>query len=267
MHVIAQPGVRERFWEELSAAEHAALLLDYDGTLAPFRVKRDQATPYEGIHQRLRAIMKGRTRVVVISGRSVREVAELWGSEPRPEMWGTHGFERLWTDGRYESSELDEFCREQLERADEALTFEGLDPRLERKPASLVVHWRGLDPEVQREVRGCALRQWAPFVTRTGLKVHEFDGGLELRPRSFDKGRAVRTLLEESPPQTVVAYLGDDLTDEDAFKTVHGRGLAVLVRPEYRTTAADLWLRPPEELMAFLERWASATGGEHEREP
>ena len=55
-----------------------------------------------------------------------------------------------------------------------------------------------------------------------------------------------------------MAYLGDDLTDEDAFRAVATRGLGILVRQELRKTAAVAWLRPPEELLDFLHRWARA---------
>jgi len=49
--------------------------------------------------------------------------------------------------------------------------------------------------------------------------------------------------------------LGDDRTDEDAFKSIKGRGLGVLVREAFRPTYADVWIKPPEELLAFLARW------------
>jgi trehalose-6-phosphatase len=58
-----------------------------------------------------------------------------------------------------------------------------------------------------------------------------------------------------------VAFLGDDLSDEAAFRAVRRigkRGLSVLVRREFRETAAEIWLRPPGELLVFLERCANA---------
>jgi trehalose-6-phosphatase len=52
-----------------------------------------------------------------------------------------------------------------------------------------------------------------------------------------------------------IAYLGDDQADEEAFRALQNRGLRILVRPEWRETAADVWLRPPEELVDFLFQW------------
>ena len=57
-----------------------------------------------------------------------------------------------------------------------------------------------------------------------------------------------------------MAYLGDDRTDEDAFRALRGRGLSVLVRAEPRETAADAWIRPPEELIEFLRTWRREAG-------
>jgi len=56
-----------------------------------------------------------------------------------------------------------------------------------------------------------------------------------------------------------VAYLGDDLTDEDAFAAMGNRGLSILVRGEVRRSCARFWLRPPEELLHFLDEWIAAS--------
>ena len=89
-----------------------------------------------------------------------------------------------------------------------------------------------------------------------------FDGGVEIRVSNTDKGYAVKSILGASSPDAAVAYLGDDLTDEDAFQALKDRGLRVLVRPQHRPTAADLWLKPPEELGEFLHQWLLTCGGE-----
>jgi len=77
-----------------------------------------------------------------------------------------------------------------------------------------------------------------------------------------DKGDAIRAILTETKPDAAVAYLGDDQTDEDAFRALKGRGLTALVRPQSRPTAADIWLQPPQELIEFFDDWLHAVGGE-----
>jgi trehalose-6-phosphatase len=56
----------------------------------------------------------------------------------------------------------------------------------------------------------------------------------------------------------VIAYLGDDRTDEDAFHALRGRGLTVLVRDQPRPTLAEVQLRPPQELIQFFRDWLAA---------
>jgi trehalose-phosphatase len=85
--------------------------------------------------------------------------------------------------------------------------------------------------------------------------VHAFDGGLELRPKNRGKSDVVQQLLQESSNDTPVAYLGDDLSDEEAFKTLGDRALKVLVREQWRPTLADVHLIPPDELLKFLDQW------------
>jgi trehalose 6-phosphate phosphatase len=66
-----------------------------------------------------------------------------------------------------------------------------------------------------------------------------------------------KSILEETTGEAVVAYLGDDLTDEDGFEALKDRGIGVLVRKNYRPTKADIWIKPPKELLDFLSEWVS----------
>jgi trehalose 6-phosphate phosphatase len=250
------------FLERVRTAAQRVLLLDYDGTLAPFTVDREHAFPYPEVPPLLAQIATAGTRLVLISGRPARDVLLLSGIHPHPEIWGSHGLERLKPDGTYEAQPLSERQLLGLRNASEALRTRGIDSRTETKPGSVAVHWRGLqDPEVQ-QIRNQVKELWISMASERELELREFDGGLELRASGINKGNAVRTILEESGADSAVAYLGDDLTDEDAFRALHGRGLSALVRPEFRTTAADVWLRPPQELIRFLSAWLRATGGE-----
>ncbi len=78
-----------------------------------------------------------------------------------------------------------------------------------------------------------------------------------------NKGYALKTVLAELGTAAAAAYLGDDFTDEDAFKVMKGAGLSVLVREQYRPTAADVWLKPPEELLEFLMHWKKSIEAAH----
>jgi trehalose 6-phosphate phosphatase len=120
-------------------------------------------------------------------------------------------------------------------------------------------HWRGLGPKQIAAIRQLVLEHWVSNQLHSALDWREFDGGIELLVPGRDKGYAVEVVLAELGDQAAAAYLGDDLADESAFRALRGRGLGVLVRPEFRHTAADAWVRPPEGLLAFLERWLACT--------
>ncbi len=255
---ILKPGINlNKFFNQLHEAEHCALLLDYDGTLAPFHVSPGLARPYPGISPLLDAIMQnGHTRVILISGRWTRDLLPLTGLKHTPEIWGSHGWERLFPDGRYEAATPDETALRGLAEADTWIEeIIDLGGRTEQKPSRLAIHWRGLDRLHVERIRNLVRENWAMQAQDTGLALHDFDGGIELRVPGRNKGHALDTVLGEMPATTAAAYLGDDLTDEDAFHAIQGRGLGVLVREELRATAADLWLTPPRELIEFLTQW------------
>jgi trehalose-phosphatase len=246
----------ESFFRQLDAAFEKALLLDYDGTLAPFHVHPDMATPYPGVQEILDKIMEvPDTRVVIISGRWIKDLTPLLRLRNQPEIWGSHGLERMKTDGSYEIASMEEERLSGLVRADEWIASVGLSERCEEKPGCLALHWRGMDEGSIRKIRSRVMPEWSLIAEAWGLHMLEFDGGIELRVPSRHKGDAVQTILEETGEGVCAAYLGDDRTDEDAFKSIKGKGVGVLVSEALRPTCADMWIKPPEELLAFLARW------------
>lgn len=256
----AEPDI---FFDRLRCARNRALLLDYDGTLAPFTADRSHAIRYPSIPELLDSIMSTcQTRVALITRRPAHEIAPLLGLDPHPEIWGTHGLERLYSDGRYETAYLTDDSLHALAEAEAWLEDEGLEGVVESKPGALAVHWRGLGPKEAEEVRACAYRTLSAIAADSSLALTELECGLELRVRTRSKGDAVRTILSELGPDAAVAYLGDDAGNEEAFCELSGRGLTVLVRPSYRVTAAQMWLRPPSELVQFLADWIRACGGD-----
>jgi trehalose-phosphatase len=263
MSIAVQVSLSGTFFERLAQARSSILLLDYDGTVAPFVAERDKAFPYPGVRELVDAIMSTcHTRVVFVSGRPAAEIPPLFGTTPCPEVWGCHGLDR-WIAGTPSSSfAVEPEVRSALARVIEALLQCGLEEMLEVKPGSVVVHLRGLNATHRAAVHAITQPALAAAAIPGQLEVREFDGGLELRVATPHKGDVVRAVLEDLNPNVPVAFLGDDLTDEDAFVALNGRGLTVLVRPELRPTAAQMWIRPPEELRDFLADWLRAAGGE-----
>lgn len=246
-------------WEALRLSPRRVLVLDFDGTLSPFVDDPAQARPYPGVRQRLEAIMsRPGCRVVFVTGRAAEDLSGLLGLESAPEIWGSHGGERLLPSGDKVAMPMGDARRQGLEQAEAWASDSGLADRLERKPGCLAFHLRGLDSgrasDLERRVR----ERWASLAAGTGLALHDFDGGLELRVPGFDKGLAVRAVLEEEGPGAVVFYLGDDLTDEDAFAALGDRGVGVLVRARARESRAHWHLVPPRELLEFLDAWLDA---------
>ncbi|NIA08651.1 MAG: trehalose-phosphatase [Nitrospiraceae bacterium] len=245
-----------RFWGLLRERRNSVLLLDYDGTLAPFRAQRDKAVPYPGVRHAIKRIMAAGCRVVIISGRSVRDLLPLLAVYPTPEIWGAHGRERLYSTGTYQLVPIGTEAIGALRKAMKWVKASGLESYIESKPGCLAFHVRGLVARQANKMLAQVREAWAPLGERHGLELHTFDGGLELRAEGCNKGQAVEAIFQESGPDLVAAYLGDDMTDEDAFRVIKGRGLGVLVRSELRSTGANLWIRPPQELLQFLSKWA-----------
>ncbi len=250
----------EAFLHQIASAPASVLLLDYDGTLAPFDVDRSRAYPYPGVVPILRRIVQtGRTRVIILSGRPVVELRPLLAPMESLEMWGAHGMEHQSGDGGYISCRVNEEDATLLEEAGQWAAAAGIMPCAEIKLGGIAVHWRGLPSSEARRVQDLARQGWGGLAEKSGLKLLQFEAGLELRIPHPNKGDAVRAILAGLDSSVPVACLGDDLTDEDAFRALDKRGLSVLVKADYRETEAGAWIRPPEELIDFLERWLTST--------
>ncbi len=246
----------DQFFTQLRSAPQRLLMLDYDGTLAPFTSQRGNATPYPAIIPVLQALnedLNGRT--VVISGRAIADLLPLLPEGFLPEIWGSHGWEHRRADGSMVPPDLDSGTRRQLDIEWEWLCAHVPSDQTEKKPTSVALHWRGLETDTQSALRALAHKRWKLLYKTTAVEMHIFDGGVELRANGRSKAHAVEALLAEYSIPPAAAYLGDDRTDEDAFLALGNRGLRILVREEFRPTNADIQLAPPEELKTFLEQW------------
>lgn len=247
------PGFSFRkFLDRVRESSERQLFLDYDGTLAPFTEDPASARPYPGVLPLLQSIQDdGRTHLCIITGRAIDSLLPLLPLRPLPEVWGAHGFEHRTRAGVYRQLPVPVSVATGLQQLSHTLAH----LRREEKPGSLAIHWRGEDPAAIDGIRQDLDRAWNALPDRTGLLMRDFDGGVEFKARSYDKGSAVRAARV---PGAVCAFLGDDRTDEDGFAALEEGDAAVLVRGQWRPTRASLWLRSPAELLAFLDEWRLA---------
>jgi trehalose-phosphatase len=254
-----------KFFSGFAGEAKPLLLLDYDGSLAPFRVDRFKARPWAGVRELLGRIQRqGVTRMAVVTGRPASEIAPLLGLDDPVEVWGLHGAERLYPDGRRELEQAPDAAWKKLEALREQLQRDSLGGLFEDKANAVVMHWRGASPRKAKLIEKRTRALFEPLAEMDGLSLLEFEAGVELRV-GRDKGGAVEAIVQESGADAPVAYLGDDLTDEAAFRAVNtlgSRGLSVLMRQVWRESAAEVWLRPPGELREFLEIWIEAGSGD-----
>jgi trehalose 6-phosphate phosphatase len=252
------------FFCSLHDAQAPLLLLDYDGTLADFRVDRFTARPWAGVREILTEIQNDkRTQMRVITGRPAAEINPLLQLPGAVEVWGLHGAERLHTDGRREMQEAPSEAAAKLDELRLLLRQNAFGGLFEDKPNAAVMHWRGLSPHRAKLVELKTRELFEPASLVEGLSLLPFESGIELRV-GRDKGGAVQAVVEQFSDETPVAFLGDDLTDESAFRAVNGLNnphLSLLVRRAIRPTSAAIWLKPPEELRWFLKQWLQATTG------
>ena len=231
-----------------------AVFLDYDGTLTGIVDRPEEADLPPETREAVAALARV-APVAVVSGRDRRDVAARVGL-PSLVYAGSHGFDIARADGeiQYEVgggySAIVERAARELRRL--------LDPVegaiVEAKKYSVAVHYRLVAPEEVEAVRAAVTTVLGHhvdgLVETAGKKV------FELRPRiEWDKGRAIEWLLEAldlDRPEVVPLYIGDDVTDEDAFRAIEARGVGLLVAREPRPTRASFRLRDPEEVRQFL---------------
>ena len=244
--------------QSLSQAPARVLMLDYDGTLAPFREDRMAAVPYPGIRDAIeRLVCAHHTHVAIVSGRPVSEIETLFSPSPHIDIWGAHGWERRRPQQETEFWTIPDSILNVLERAAEAVRDLLPAGSLEVKHGACVVHTRASSPSERTRITDEVQRIWRPFAQDEDIRLCEFDGGVELRVITRTKATAVATLRAEHPEGTKMAYLGDDRTDEDAFATISDQDLSILVRSSPHPTSARYWLAPPVELIRFIGDWTS----------
>jgi trehalose 6-phosphate phosphatase len=256
------PEQSHSFFDAVARAEERILLMDYEGILAPVCPDEDGGGPLPDAWALAQEITHHHTRLITISGWPAYEVASRLGTQWMPEIWGNDGLERLYPNGRYECADLHsslELLRA-LAECEYKLQEAGLANRMKVKLSGIHFHWRGLNPSEKLDVRTHAYRVLQPLIRRyPALRITTIEEGFELCLPAANKAEAIRSFIEKTSRDIPIAYLGQSIRDEKAFRILNGRGLTVLVRTAPRFTAAQVCLRPPEELLSFFRDWISAS--------
>ena len=252
-------GIPRRLWRLIALAPRRLLMLDHDGTLAPFETVRERAVPPQRSMASLERLANAEgTRLAIVSGRPVQELEPHLG-QLDVTLVGEHGWEQRTPGESVQRHRIPDEAKRALEQADRAITDAALRARLEVKRTSLALHTRGLDFEAAEHAGRTVRAAWRPYEAKGVLRTVPFAGGFELRAAGRDKGVAVKALLEHEPPGTLAVYVGDDLTDEDAFEAVRDRGFGLRVGDPGSVTHATAWLGDTDEVGEFLDEWWSVT--------
>lgn len=240
--------------EELAAhlrplLESALVGFDVDGVLAPIVQHAEDARVSPAIHATLRRLAD-RTAVAILSGRSLDDLERLFAFPDGVHVIGSHGLEvrgeegvALGVDEQYTFDQLELLGRKAVDAV-------GDGAWLEYKPASVVVHTRAADPEsVAPAIE--AVTRLAEMID--GAQVKPGHHVVELLARSASKGQALLALADRLGRSPLV-FVGDDVTDEEAFALMGDDDISVRVGEG--ATVARYRLVGPDDVAALLERLA-----------
>jgi len=231
------PATTTQLLHDYQAANQRLLLLDYDGTLAPFHADPQRARPDEELLLLLRALTDNpRNRVVVISGRD-RDTLHKWLGHLPLDFIAEHG---VWLRAAGEDWQLFQPLRNdwkaELRPVLELYVARTAGSFIEEKEYSLVWHFRRADAELGA-VRARDLLSHLTFMaSNTDLQVLEGNKVIEIKNAGINKGTAAARWLGQYEPTFTLA-IGDDRTDEDTFGAMPPEAYTVKVGTGARSRA------------------------------
>ena len=253
----------ETFASDVKSTPHVLLLSDYDGTLTPIVSRPEEALLSAGIRDTLQALsIRPDFSVGVISGRSLEAIKEMVGLGSIYYA-GNHGLEIEGPGLSFVSLEAGE-ARAVIGEVVERLTaglggIEGVI--IEDKGLSLSVHYRLVREDEVARVADIFQQITAPLLGEGKIRITSGKKVWEVRPPvDWHKGKAVEVVTRELKvllklEQLLTIYLGDDTTDEDAFRIVRRpQGWSIYVGGNSPASSAEYFLNSTAEAEDFLTR-------------
>lgn len=235
--------------------QRLAIFLDYDGTLTPIVSRPEDAkiTPeMKGAVHELSTLIP----VAIISGRDREDVSQMVGLNNLIYS-GSHGFDTKGPDFEYQH-EAGVKCLPEFDKAEEALnqSLSSIEnAKVERKLFAIAIHYRNVKEDEVANVEAITDEIYKKYkcLKKTGGKKI-----IELKPDiDWHKGKALLWLLEKldlKKPEILPVYIGDDVTDEDAFKVLpEVDGIGILVGDHEMETTASYRLDEVPQVKKFLQ--------------
>ncbi|MBL7156981.1 MAG: trehalose-phosphatase [Candidatus Omnitrophica bacterium] len=249
--------IKKDLAKRIKGAKKIIFLLDYDGTLTPICKRPSLAKMQKSTKSLLSKIAKKSwSKIFIVSGRILKDVKSLIGLRLLYYV-GNHGIELegpgvyYMCGGAKTLKPLIQKCCRILERT---LDLKGVF--IENKLYTMSLHYRLLDPvkiPAMKKVFQDAIRD---LRKTKKIRITEGKKVLEVRPRiKCDKGTIVRRILKREKTKNILPIcIGDDITDEDAFKALGKKGISIFVSNKKRKTSAEYRLNSSREVIKFL-RW------------
>ena len=253
----------ESFSSDVKVASHVLLLSDYDGTLTPIVSRPEEAILSPAVREKLTALaQKPAFSVGIISGRPLSEVKALVGIDGIYYA-GNHGLEIEGPGLNFinlEAKEAQATIKDLARHSSTKLSgIEGVI--VEDKGLSLSIHYRLVKKSEEKVVAEIFRQITSPWLRDGRIKITSGKKVWEIRPPvDWHKGKAIETIMKEMKTvlgngQWLTIYLGDDTTDEDAFKIIHRpQGWSIFVGEENPSSNADYFLNSTSEVTTFLSR-------------
>ena len=237
------------------------LFLDYDGTLAPIAEAPDKAKISKGTKELLSQLSKNlRFKLAIISGRSLTDIKNSIGLKDIIYA-GNHGLEIEGPDIKF-TSQISPRLKSIIRVINDDLLakLSGIKGAyIEDKGLTISVHYRLVSNGDLPLLQSIFTEITKPFIVRGKIKISSGKKVYEIKPPfQWDKGEVVLWLLARQQflrgESTILpVYIGDDVTDEDAFKVLKNKGLTVFAGESSGSEAA-YYLKNTEEVAEFLKR-------------
>ncbi|NQT89643.1 MAG: trehalose-phosphatase [Candidatus Omnitrophica bacterium] len=246
--------------QKIRRSPHILLFLDYDGTLTPIVKRPDMAQLSTGTRALLRSLSKDKdVSLSVVSGRPLNQIKRLIGLK-NIYYAGNHGLE-IEAGGKVILMPEAKKVRLIIKRLKKSLsarlkTISNYE--IEDKGPILSVHYRRVNGADVRLLKEIFRRETAAYIKSGKISVSKGKKVLEIRPPlGWNKGDYCRYLLKKlkgsGKNSPLAVYIGDDVTDEDAFKVLRRKGITLFVRGEKRSSCAEYYVDSPGAVKAFLE--------------